>query len=131
MGHFEAPGGTGVKFNADDTNGLRDCRCGQLLLIYPYKATGSRRRAPSVVGDDERTRCRPATLHSEPAEKACKRRCQSIHSQSSLTDKRHQHANSTRSQGGQQHSHHMSHTFTKSQRQTRLSQVLIPVENFT
>lgn len=61
MGHFEAPGGTGVKFNADDTNGLRDCRCGQLLLIYPYKATGSRRRAPSVVGDDERTRSRPAT----------------------------------------------------------------------
>lgn len=40
MGHFEAPGGTGVKFNADDTNGLRDCRCGQLLLIYPYKQPG-------------------------------------------------------------------------------------------
>lgn len=40
MGHFEAPGGTGVKFNADDTNGLRDCRCGQPLLIYPYKQQG-------------------------------------------------------------------------------------------
>ena len=40
MGHFEAPGGTGVKFNADDTNGLRDCRCGQPLLIYPYKQPG-------------------------------------------------------------------------------------------
>ena len=40
MGHFEAPGGTGVKFNADDTNRLRDCRCGQLLLIYPYKRPG-------------------------------------------------------------------------------------------
>ena len=45
MGHFEAPGGTGVKFNADDTNGLRDCRCGQLLLIYPYKRPGG---APGV-----------------------------------------------------------------------------------
>jgi len=40
VGHFEAPGGTGVKFNADDTNGLRDCRCGQPLLIYPYKQPG-------------------------------------------------------------------------------------------
>ena len=87
MGHFEAPGGTGVKFNADDTNGLRDCRCGQLLLIYPYKATGSRRRAPSVVGDDERTRSRPATWTVSPRKGPAKvkRRCQSIHSQSYRT----------------------------------------------
>ena len=121
MGHFEAPGGTGVKFNADDTNGLRDCRCGQLLLIYPYKATGSRRRAPSVVGDDERTRSRPSDLTVCPRAKEGANQF-THHSPHSQT--RHQHANSTRSQGGQQHSHHMSHTFTKSQRQTRLSQVL-------
>ena len=86
MGHFEAPGGTGVKFNADDTNRPRDCRCGQLLLIYPYKrpAVGGAPPVWWVMMREPAAVQRLEHLTSVP----CERRCQSIHSsQSSLTDK--------------------------------------------